>query len=124
MPAESPSRLSVLVAVASGAVVALLVGYLLVLALQGDRPPVLEARIVEADVRQLEGATYVRMEVSSAGREAAAAVVVETARASGWETAMTTIDFLAGGETRRIYALLPSDGAGPARVRILAYQEP
>lgn len=124
MVKESPSPLSIAVAVVSGAVVALLIGYLTVLALQTDRPPLITARIIEREIEQRGEATYVPVEVSNEGTTAAAAVVVETARVDGEATATTTVDFLAGGETQRVYAVLPGPAPAEARVRVLGYQEP
>lgn len=124
--AEETSRISIVGAVVSGAVVALLLGYLIVLAVGTDDPPLITARVVDAEVRQRGGATYVPVEVANGGTLAAAMVILETGLDGGAdETTTTTIDFLAGGESRRVYAVLPTaSGAGPAWVRVRSYQEP
>lgn len=123
--AEAPSRLSRNVAFASAASIALLVGYL-TLAAWGDRAPAVITFEVVGSEGWTDGASaYVPVDVRNTGGQTAAAVEVETSfEIQGSEplVKLTQIDFLAGGERRRFYAVGPP--GAPLTVRLIGFQEP
>lgn len=123
--AEAPSRLSRNVAFASAASIAILVAYLSFEAWGDSAPAVITFEVV-AEEGWTEGSTaYVPIDVRNTGGRTVAEVEVETRfEISGSEPLVTrtVIDFLAGGERRRFYAVGPS-GAIPA-LRLIGFQEP
>ena len=125
---EGPSTLSRWVAAASGAVVLALVLYLMLHALGRPAPAAVVARVVDAASRP-DGAYVVSVEVRNTGEATAKEVQVETVLEpdGGGEpiTAETVVDYLAGGERRRVYAILHQDPRrGRLATRVLGYQEP
>ena len=122
---ERPTHLSRNVAFASAVVIALLVGYLTMEALEDGSPAAIAFEVV-AEEGWTEGASaYVPIDVRNVGGRTAAAIEVETAfEVAGGEpiVSRTVIDFLAGGEVRRFYAVGPP-GTLPA-VRLIGFQEP
>ena len=122
---ERPSHLSRNVAVASAIVIAVLVGYLTLEAFRDGSPAVITFEVV-AEEGWTEGASgYVPIDVRNTGGRTAAAIEVETRfDVAGAEPIVTrtVIDFLAGGEVRRIYAVGPP-GTLPT-ARLVGFQEP
>lgn len=122
---ERPSHLSRNVAVASAIVIALLVGYLTLEAFRDGSPAVITFEVVPEEGWTEGGSVHVPIDVRNAGGRTAAAIEVETMiDVAGAEpiVSRTIIDFLAGGEVRRIYAVGPS-GTLPT-ARIIGFQEP
>lgn len=122
---ERPSRLSRNVALGSGIGIALLLGYLTYGAFADGSPAVITFEVVTSEARTSGASTYVPIEVRNEGGRTAAEVEIETRfEAAGGEPLVkhTRIDFLAGGETRRIYAVGPT--AAPLEVRVLGFQDP
>ncbi len=122
---ERPSRLSRNVALASGIAIALLVGYLTLEAFRDGAPPVITFEIVAEEGWSENSSAYVPIEVQNSGGRTAAAITVETTfEIAGAEpvVTLTTIDFLAGGESQRFYAVGPA-GTLPS-VRLVGFQEP
>ncbi len=123
--AEAPSQISRNVAIASGATIVALIGYL-AFAAWGDRSPAVIAFEVVTSEGWTEGsAAYVPVDVRNAGGQTAAEIEVETSfQVVGAEQLVkrTTIDFLAGGETSRFYAVGPP--GAPLTVRLIGFQEP
>jgi uncharacterized protein (TIGR02588 family) len=120
---ERPSYLSRNVAVASAIVIAVLVCYLTLEAFRDGSPPVIAFEIAANEGWTEGSSAYVPIDVRNAGGRTAAAIELET-RFDAAEPVVTrtTIDFLAGGEVRRIYAVGPP-GASPS-VRLVGFQEP
>ena len=122
---ERPSHLSRNVAFASAIVIAVLVGYLTLEAFRDGSPPIITFEVVAED-GWTEGSTaHVPIDVRNAGGRTAAAIEVETTfEVAGAEPIVkrTIIDFLAGGEVRRFYAVGPV-GTTPS-VRLIGFQEP
>lgn len=121
---DRPTAFSYAAAAASGALVVLLVGYLAFDALRAKTPPRLTAVVVSAEVRRDGGQAYVPVEVVNEGDLAAAQVVVETGPEGVAGSTQTAIDYLAGGERRRIVAILPASPDAAFRARVVSYQEP
>lgn len=129
---EEPSALSRVVAVASGVVVLALLGYLAVQALRPASPASLTAEVVPHEIRGTAGAYYVPLEVRNAGGATAKEILVEVVLDPGDRseneaatTAETTIDYLAGRETQRTYAIFARDPRrGRLSARVRSYQEP
>jgi uncharacterized protein (TIGR02588 family) len=122
---ERPSHLSRNVAVVSAGVIALLVGYLTLEAFRDGSPASITFEIVAEEGWTEESSAYVPIDVRNAGGRTAAAIEVETKfDVAGAEPVVsrTIIDFLAGGEVRRIYAVGPA-GTEPT-ARIIGFQEP
>ena len=122
---ERPSHRSRNAAFASAIVITLLVGYLTTEALR-DGPPAAITFDVVADEGWTEGSSvYVPIDVRNTGRRTAAAIEVETTfEIDGAQPIVkrTILDFLAGGEIRRFYAVGPP-GTLPS-VRLIGFQEP
>ena len=122
---ERPSHLSRNVAIGSAAVIAVLVGYLTLEAFRQGSPAVITFEIVTDDGWTDDSFAYVPIEVRNTGGNTAADVEVETTfEGAGGDPIVkrTRIDFLAGGERRRIYAVGPP--GVPVRVRTLGFLEP
>jgi uncharacterized protein (TIGR02588 family) len=122
---ERPSTLSRNVALASAAVIAVLVGYLTVEALKDAAPAAITVEIVERG-RWTEGSSdYIPVDVLNTGGSMAADVEIETvfeAPASEPIVKRTSLDFLAAGERQRFYAVGPREGS--LSVRVIGFQEP
>ena len=122
---ERPSHLSRNVAFASAVVIALLVGYLTLEALRDGSPAAITFEVAAEEGWSEGSAAYVPIDVRNAGGSTAAAIEVETKfEIPGAEPIVkrTIIDFLAGGEVRRFYAVGPP-GTLPS-VRLIGFQEP
>ncbi|HEU4463824.1 MAG TPA: hypothetical protein VFS53_02145 [Gemmatimonadota bacterium] len=122
---ERPSHLSRNVAIGSGAVIAVLVGYLTIEAFRDGSPAVITHEIAAGEGWTQDSFAYVPVDVANEGGETAADVEVETSFAvPGVEPIVkrTRIDFLAGGERRRFYAIGPRDA--PLTVRVIGFQDP
>lgn len=121
---ERASYLSRNIALASAVAIALLVGYLTWQAFADGSPAAITYEVLAPEGAGGESA-YVPIDVRNEGRSTAAAVEIETRFdiADGEPIVKRTrIDFLAGGETRRIYAAGPP-GTSP-EVRVLGFQDP
>lgn len=122
---ERPSHLSRNVAYASAIVIAILVGYLTLEAFRDGSPAVITFEVVSGEVWTEGSSTRVPIDVRNAGGRTAAAIEVETTfEVAGSQPIVkrTIIDFLAGGEVRRFYAVGPP-GALPS-VRLIGFVEP
>ena len=122
---ERPSRLSRNVAIGSAAVIAVLVGYLTLEAFRDGSPPVITHEIAANEGWTQDSLAYVPVDVVNEGGDTAADVEIETSFAvPGVEPIVkrTRIDFLAGGERRRFYAIGPRDA--PLFVRVIGFQDP
>lgn len=109
---EEPSRLSRLAAAISGVLVASLFGYLVIHAIRADEPPAIVAEAVPEASWTRDGVTYLAIDVSNTGDQSARDVQIQVQpEGDGEKVRLTIIDFLAGGETSRIYVAVP----GPAR---------
>lgn len=122
---ERPSHLSRNVAFGSAIVIALLVGYLTREALRDGSPAAITFEIAAEEGWTEGSSAYVPIDVRNAGGRTAAAIEIETRlEVAGADPIVkrTIIDFLAGGEVRRFYAVgLP--GTLPS-VRLIGFQEP
>lgn len=122
---ERPSHLSRNVAFASAIVIALLVGYLTLEAFRDGSPAVISFEVVSEEAWTEGSSAHVPIDVRNAGGRTAAAIEVETIFESPGADPIvkrTLIDFLAGGEVRRFYAVGPA-GTLPS-VRLIGFQEP
>lgn len=122
---ERPSHLSRNVAFASAIVIAILVGYLTIEAFRDGSPAVITFEVAAGEGWTDGSSAHVPIDVRNAGGRTAAAIEVETAfEVTGAQPIVkrTIIDFLAGGEVRRFYAVGPP-GALPS-VRLIGFQEP
>jgi uncharacterized protein (TIGR02588 family) len=122
---ERPSHLSRNVAFASAIVIAVLVGYLTIQAFRDGSPAVITFEVASGEGWTEGPLSYVPIDVRNEGGRTAAAIEVETAfEVAGAQPIVkrTIIDFLAGGEVRRFYAVGPP-GAPPS-VRLIGFQEP
>lgn len=122
---ERPSHLSRNVAFGSAAVIALLVGYLTVEAFRDGRPARIAYQIAASEGWTDDSLAYVPIDVENAGGSTAADIEIESAfetPGGGAIVKRTRIDFLAGGERRRFYAIGPR--GSPLTVRVLGFQEP
>jgi uncharacterized protein (TIGR02588 family) len=122
---ERPSHLSRNVAFGSAVVIAVLVGYLTMEAFRDGSPPAITVEVRAEEGRTEGSSALVPVDVRNAGGRTAAAIEVETTFESGAAQPIvkrTVIDFLAGGEVRRFYAVGPS-GAIPS-ARVIGFQEP
>ena len=122
---ERPSKLSRYVALASGIVITVLVGYLTLEAFRDGSPAVIALEMASAEGWTEGQSAYVPLDVRNSGGRTAAQIEVETRfEVPGAEPLVkrTIIDFLAGGERRRLYAVGPP-GTTPT-ARVLGFQEP
>lgn len=122
---ERPSGLSRVVALASGIVIAVLVGYLTLQAFRDGSPAVIVLETAAGEGWTEGQSVYVPIDVRNSGGRTAAQIEVETRfEVAGAEPLVqrTIIDFLAGGERRRLYAVGPP-GITPT-ARVLGFQEP
>lgn len=122
---ERPSHHSRNVALASGIAIALLVGYLTVEAFRDGAPAAISFEIVPEEGWTVGTSAYVPIDVRNTGGQTAAAIEIETKfDAAGAEPIVTRtiIDFLAGGELQRFYAVGPP-GTLPT-IRLIGFQEP
>jgi uncharacterized protein (TIGR02588 family) len=110
--AENPGGFSRLTAAISGALVAALIGYLAIHAVQAGDPPAIVAEAVPEASWTRDGVTYLAIDVRNKGDQSARDVQIQVEpEGDGGEVRQTLIDFLAGGETSRIYVAVP----GPVR---------
>lgn len=126
---EAPGTLSRLAAGISGALIAGLLGYMTVHAWRVDERPAIVTTAVPGEAWSREGRSYQAFDVRNDGELAASDVVVEARDEAGRSIGRTTIEFLAGGETRRIYVVVPAaDGrdrpAAGIRLQVTSFQEP
>jgi len=129
---ESPARLSFIAAGVSGALVLALVTYLTWHALQPGPPAAITADIVPTEGWNGNDLLYVPIDVRNVGSRPASEVVIEmllqgsvAGDMTGERTGETTIGFLAGGESQRIYVALPEGtDVGPLIARVGSFQEP
>ena len=122
---EKPSALSRIVALVSGIVIAVLVGYLTLEAFRDGSPAVIALEIAAEEGWSEGESEYVPVDVRNTGGRTAAQIEVETRfETPGAEPLVkrTVIDFLAGGERRRFYAVGPV-GTQPS-ARVIGFQEP
>lgn len=122
---ERPSHLSRNVAIASAAVIAILVGYLTIEAFRDGSPAVITYEIAASEGWTQDSLAYVPVDVVNAGGNTAADIEVETTLEvpdGDPIVKRTRIDFLAGGERRRFYAIGPS--GAQLTVRVIGFQEP
>ena len=122
---ERPSTLSRNVALASAAVIVVLVGYLTREAIRDGSPAIIAFEVAESE-RWTDGSSvYVPVDVMNTGGATAADIEVETSfEVPGGEPIVkrTSLDYLAGGEQRRFYAVGPPDAS--LTVRLIGFQEP
>ena len=122
---ERPSHLSRNVAFGSAIVIALLVGYLTLEAFRDGSPAAITFEVVAEEGWTEGSSAYVPIDVHNVGGRTAAAIEVETTFDVAGEEPIVTrtiIDFLAGDEVRRFYAVGPI-GTTPS-VRLIGFQEP
>jgi uncharacterized protein (TIGR02588 family) len=122
---EKPSDLSRIVALASGIVIAALVGYLTIEAFRDGSPAVIVLEIATGEGWSEGESAYVPVDVRNRGGRTAAHIEVETRFEIGGSEPLvkrTIIDFLAGGERRRFYAVGPP--GTPPTARVIGFQEP
>ena len=131
--AENPSRLSRVTAAISGGLVAALIGYLAVHAVQAGDPPAIMAEAVPEASWSRDGVTYLAIDVRNEGDHSARDVQIQVEpEGDGGEVRQTLIDFLAGGETSRIYVAVPgpvweppapTGGGRELRVLVVGFKE-
>ncbi len=127
---EAPGRPSAVTAAISGALVAALIGYLVIHAVGSNAPPAIVAGAVPGENWSRDGVTYMAIDVKNEGDLAASDVQIQVQPdGDGAEIRRTSIDYLAGGETARIYVALPRSGAGAdatagVRVLVVGFKEP
>lgn len=122
---ERPSHRSRTVAFASAIVIAILLAYLTREAFRDGSPPVIAFEVMPEEGWTEGSAAYVPIEVRNTGGRTAAAIEVETRfEVPGAEPIIkrTIVDFLAGGEVNRIYAVGPA-GTIP-NARLIGFREP
>ena len=122
---ERPSHLSRNVAIAGATVIAVLVGYLTIEAFRERSPAVITYEIAASEGWTQDSFAYVPVDVVNEGGNTAADIEVETAfevPEGDPIVKRTRIDFLAGGERRRFYAIGPP--GAPLTVRVIGFQEP
>jgi uncharacterized protein (TIGR02588 family) len=106
--AENPSSLSRVTAAISGALVAALIGYLAIHAIRADDPPSIVAEAIPEASWTRDGVTYMAIDVRNEGDQSARDVQIQVEpEGDGAEVRRTVIDYLAGGETSRIYVAVP-----------------
>lgn len=121
---DAPTFVSYIAAAVSGALVVLLMGYLAYDAYGPVAPPRITAQVVSQEIRRTDGQAYVPVEVANEGEDAAAQIVVEVAAEESPDGIETVIDYLAGGESRRIVALVTGEASSSFGARVVSYQEP
>lgn len=131
---ETPGRLSTLTAAVSGALVAALVGYLVFHAFGSNDPPAIVAGAIPGAGWSRDGTTYLAIDVRNEGDLPASDVQIQVQPdGDGAEVRRSSIDYLAGGETSRIYVAVPgaSSGSGARdsagrelRVLVVGFKEP
>ncbi|MGH7558829.1 MAG: hypothetical protein ACREMD_13815 [Gemmatimonadota bacterium] len=129
---EAPGKPSVVAAAISGALVVALIGYLVIHAIGSNDPPAIVAGNVPGENWSRDGMTYLAIDVKNEGELAASDVQVQVQPdGNGAEVRRTTIDYLAGGETARIYVAVPqsttaagADGARTLQVLVVGFKEP
>lgn len=126
---DTPSRLSHVVAAVSGTLVLALAAYLVWRVFTPVPPATLTAAVAEAEVRSTAGGWVVPVDVRNDGGAAAKEVIVEAeAQRSGGAArlvATSTVDYLAGGEEQRVYAVFAEDPRAERLVaRVRSWQEP
>lgn len=121
---DAPTPLSYAAAAVSGLLIACLMGYLAYDAFGPSSPPRITAVVVTGEIRRDDGQSYVPIEVANEGEDAASGIVLEVAPEAADAGLQTIVDYLAGGESRRVVALVRSDRADSFRVRVVSYQEP
>ncbi|MFN2432016.1 MAG: hypothetical protein ABR599_04225 [Gemmatimonadota bacterium] len=126
---DAPSALSRAVAAASGAVVLALFAYLVARSFAPMEPAAVAVTLAAGEIRNGPGGWYVPLEVRNTGGATAKQVEVESALESsgGGEplTVQTTLDYLAGGEEQRVYAVFPRHPReGRVVTRVRSFQEP
>lgn len=130
---EAPGRLSTLTAAVSGALVAALVGYLAVHAVGSNAPPAIVADAVPEANWSRAGVTYLAIDVRNEGDLPASDVQIQVQpEKDGEEIRHASVDYLAGGETSRIYVAV--SGASPTaaeessarelHVMVVGFKEP
>lgn len=122
---EAPSTLSLAVAAISGGLIVLLVGYLGVQTVRDDAPPAIDVEVAQPEARVSGGEGYVPVDVRNSGDRPAAEVEIEIrfgADHADGVTERTRVDFLSGGESRRVWVIGPPGADVTARV--VGYQEP
>lgn len=130
---EPPGRLSSVTAAISGALVAALIGYLAIHAIEAGDPPAIVAEAVPEASWTRDGVSYLAIDVRNEGDQAASDVQIQVEpEGDGAEVRRTVIDFLAGGETSRIYVAVPgpigdaSSGADAGRelhIMVVGFKE-
>lgn len=129
---ESPGLLSTVAAAISGALVLALIGYLVIHAVESNDPPSIVARAVPGETWSRDGSTYLAIDVRNEGDLAASDVQIQVQPdGDGAEVRRAIIDYLAGGETARIYVALPqsatasaTDRAPNLHVLVVGFKEP
>lgn len=110
---EKPGRLSAVTAAISGALVAALIGYLVFHAIRSNEPPAIVVETVPNANWSRNGVTYLAIDVRNEGDLSASDVQIQVQpEGNGSDIRRTSIDYLAGGETRRIYVAVPGTPAG------------
>ncbi|MBA2566074.1 MAG: hypothetical protein H0V09_11735 [Gemmatimonadetes bacterium] len=126
----APSRLSHIVAGVSGVLVLALLLYLGARVLSPLAPARIEAEPDASGIRQQSGVYVVPVDVRNVGDETASRIVVRTTlqlEGSRQEpfASEALIDYMAGGESTRVYAVFGSDpSAGGLTSRVLGFQDP
>lgn len=121
---DAPTLVSYVAAAVSGILVACLMGYLIYDSYGPVAPPRITAVVVSHEIRRTDGQAYVPVEVANEGEDAAAQIVVEVAAEEAPDGIETVIDYLAGGESRRIVALVTGEASSTFGARVVSYQEP
>ena len=129
---EKPGVPSAVAAAISGALVVALIGYLVIHAIGSNDPPSIVAQVVPGETWSRDGSTYLAIDVKNAGDLAASDVQIQVQPdGDGAEVRRAIIDYLAGGETARIYVALPqsatasaADEAPDLNVLVVGFKEP
>ena len=131
--AEEPGHLSRVTAAISGLLVVSLIGYLVVHAIRAGDPPAIVAEAVPEAGWTRDGVTYLAIDVRNEGDQAARDVEIQVEpEGDGTEVRRTIIDFLAGGETSRIYVAVSGpvweatarrSGGRELRILVVGFEE-
>jgi uncharacterized protein (TIGR02588 family) len=121
---DDPTVLSYIAAAVSGVLLACLVGYLAYDAFHATDPPRIVVAVSEDEVRLVDGHAYVPVDIVNEGDESATQIVIEVSGEGAVEGLETVVDYLAGGESHRVVALVANGAPGSFRARIVSYQEP